>query len=136
MKRVTIAIVAVVAVAAVVVLGLLLYSTTWPVDVSGTITLKGYTLVPTYPTNMTWTNTYDQRVYVADIWNIHGNTGNSTCNYMVWEVPPGDYSVRVYIEGQVPRGSYFTRNVTVPSTTRGYGFSMNIEYEFLVYGQG
>jgi len=113
-----IAIVALVIVAAV--LGWYYYTTIKPVDVTGTIIVRGFTLVPTYPTNMTWTNTYDQRIYVANIWNVHGNVGSYNVS-----VPPGNYSVRVYFEGQAI--GYFTRhNITVPS---GNAFSVNIEDE-------
>ncbi len=111
MKRVTIVIVAVVAVALIAIPGWYYYSTTKPVAVNGTIIIRGYTLVPTYPYNMTWTNSYDQRVYVAGVWDIHGNVGSYNVT-----VPPGNYTVQVWYRGQVSPESYFiTRNITVPS---------------------
>ncbi len=110
MKRVTIAIVAVIAVALIAIPGWYYYSTTKPVAVTGTIIIRGYTLVPTYPYNMTWTNSYDQRVYVAGIWDIHGNVGSYNVT-----VPSGNYTVQVWYRGQTSPESYFIRHITVPS---------------------
>jgi hypothetical protein len=120
MKRSTVAIVAVAVIAAVAILGWY-FLTPQPVEVAGTIIIRGYTQVLTYPTGMTWANLGSQAVYTANVWNIHGNVGSYNVS-----VPPGLYYVRVYFEGMVSPGSYRGfMNITVPGGNST--FPMNFE---------